>query len=146
MKKLFTIAAFILAAVFTGCKSPEEKVEKAKENVEEANAKLDDAQKALEQHKADVEKYKQEIIEQVAVNRKRIVELREAAAKAQKGTKEALTTQINELEERNDALEKRLVEFNDVRKEQWENFKMEFGRDMDELKAAIKDFAVKNVK
>jgi outer membrane murein-binding lipoprotein Lpp len=146
MKKIFTISAFMLAAVFMGCNSPEEKVEKAKENVEEANAKLDKAQKELEQHQAEVEKYRQAIVEQVAANRQRIVELRGAVDKAQKGTKEVLTTQINELEERNDAMEKRLIEFNEVGKEQWENFKVEFNRDMDDLGQALRDFSVKNVK
>lgn len=146
MKKALTISAFMLAAVFMGCNTPEEKVEKAKENVEEANAKLDKAQKELEEHKVQVEKYRQEIVEQLAANRRRIVELRADVDNAQKGTKEALTKQVNELEERNDAMEKRLIEFNEVGKEQWENFKTEFSHDMDDLGQALRNFSVKNAK
>lgn len=146
MKKALTISAFLLAAVFMGCNTPEEKLEKAKENVEEANAKLDKAQKELQEHNAEVEKYRQEIVEQVAANRRQIVELRAAIDNAQKGTKETLTKQVNELEERNNAMENRLIEFTAVGKEQWEKFKTEFSHDMDDLGQALRNFSVTNGK
>ena len=53
---------------------------------------------------------------------------------------------IAKLEMKNTDMKKRLADNNSENKENWENFKTEFNRDMDELGVAIKDFTIKNKK
>ena len=53
---------------------------------------------------------------------------------------------IDELEQKNSELKKRLDDYKADGKEKWEKFKAEFSHDMDELGKAFKDLTVKNVK
>ena len=50
------------------------------------------------------------------------------------------------MEQKNTDLKRRLDDYKQDGKENWEKFKIEFNRDMDELGKAFKDLTVKNVK
>jgi phosphoenolpyruvate-protein kinase (PTS system EI component) len=132
MKKIMitTIAGTLLsAAILTSCNSPAKKVENAQENVTEAKEDLAEANK---EYREDMEKYRLETAEKIEANNKSLAEFNDRI-KSQKMTAQA-------------DYKKKIAEHNADGKENWENFKTEFNRDMEELGKAFKDLTVKNIK
>ncbi|WP_394993798.1 hypothetical protein [Emticicia sp.] len=148
MKKTIVALAvftFITATIVTSCNSssPSEKVEDAKTDVEEANK---DLQKANDEYLTEVESYKRETAEKISANELSIKEFNERIATEKKQAQGAYKQKIAELEQKNTDLKRRLDDYKQDGKENWEKFKIEFNRDMDELGKAFKDLTVKNVK
>ena len=137
------IVSMAIGLVLTGCNSPSQKAENAEKNLEEAKEDLD---KAQQEYLVDVENYKLQTAERIATNNKSIEEFNARIAKEKKDVQAEYRMKIAELEQRNIEMKKRIDEYKADGKDQWEVFKSEFNRDMDELGTAFSNMTVKNNK
>lgn len=137
------VFTFITATVVSSCNSPSEKVENAETEVVEANK---DLEKANDEYSAEVESYRKDIADKVTANEQSIKEFNARIANEKREAKAAYQKKIAELEQKNSDMKKKMDDYKQDGKENWEKFKTEFNRDMDELGKAFKDLTVKNVK
>lgn len=140
MKKLISVLAtftFITGAILTSCNTPAEKVDKAEKNVVKANEDLD---KANREYLADVEKYRKETADIIAANEKSIADFKARIALEKVDAQIAYQKKIIVIEQKNSDLKKKLDAYKADEKEQWEIFKAEFSKDMDELGTAFVNF------
>jgi len=149
------LVTFALCITMIACGSPEKKVEKAEDNVEEAKEDVQEAKEDLNEAKqnarqdsvSEYTKYKADAEEQLIKNEQKLAELwakklKEDITKAQRNSYKA---SIDGLDKRNKELKAKLTRQDDpARRTQWQNFKAEFDRDMDELDKSIKDFIKDN--
>jgi hypothetical protein len=149
MKKLlFTlyVTIFVAGAILTGCNSPTQKEENAEDKVQESkvpvlNTKSDmyltqqDSLTVLQQFKAEYDK-------KIIANEKRAEELKTSFADATKENKAIYEKKLAGLEKRNNEMKIKLAEYKEEGTDQWQTFKSEFKRDMDELGKALADFTV----
>ena len=158
-----TATVFTAATLFTACTSPEKKVENAQNKVENAQEKVVDARdkvadakqdltEAQKMAKAETEKaanaaawktYKAESEAKIKANDTRIAELKAGMKKAGKSVTAMYKENVAILEKKNAAMKNRISDY-DRSPSNWESFKTEFSRDMDELGTALKDFTVNN--
>lgn len=140
---LLTITAMGIFLLFSsGCSSPGQKVEKAKEGLEEAK---EDLLKAQTDSIADFELFKKEAEEQMAANDDVIAAFKRRST--QKGKVRAGDMKIiNELEQRNVNIRKKIADYTDADKNNWTSFKAEVRHDLEGLGSALKDVTVKNSK
>lgn len=144
MKKSIIVSILFMFAVIVGaCSSPTEKVEDAKTDVVEANKELDEANA---EYVADMEKYRTETAEKITANEVIIQDLNTRIVSQKKDTQVEYKQKVAELEQKNMEMKKKMDDYKQDGKENWEKFKTEFNRDMDELGKAFKDLTVKNVK
>ena len=138
-KSILIIAAFafIAAATFTGCNSPAQKVENAEENVEKANEAL---AKAKQEYLADLESFRKQNAAKTVSNEQMIADLKTRVAKEKEATRVAYLKRISELEQKNLEMKNKMAEYNEDGQENWQSFKTEFNRDMDELGRALTNF------
>lgn len=138
-KSIFMLASLILitSSILTSCNTPAEKVENAKENVDKANF---DLYEANQEYLADVEKYRKESADKIAANNKSIAEFKARIAQEKKEAQVTYSQRITVLEQKNSDLKKKMDVFKAESKEQWEKFKEEFSKDMDELGTAFGNF------
>lgn len=154
MKKTILVFAastlFVVGGLLTSCNSPAKKVEIAENEVTEANKDVNEANKGLdeaqEEYKEEIRNYRQETADKIAANDKSLAEFRARVATDKKEAREEYNMKINKLEEKNTDLKKKMDDYKEDSKENWEKFKTEFSHDLDELGAAFKDFTVKNTK
>ena len=135
--------ALIACTAFISCTSPAKKVENAQENVEDANKALE---KANQEYLADIEKYRVETNEKIIANEKSLLEFKIQVANEKKEVKAEYNRKIAELEAKNANMKRNMDEYKPDGKDNWENFKLEFNRDMNELGDALRDLTVKNNK
>lgn len=129
----------IISAVITmiACTSPSQKVENAKTDLKDARQeKLDSV--------ADYELFKQESEERIHKNEVAIEAFKARMASDKKHMKENDQKMIDELEQRNINMRKRIAEYKENGKDEWSAFKVEFTHDMDELGTAVKNITVQN--
>ncbi len=153
-KTIFTLAVasmLIAGSVFTSCKSAAQKEDAAQAEMENAQQDLNDAQNEAN---AEVQKvataeewvaFKIEADAKIQNNEVRIAELTVKLNKPGKILDPVYKKRIETLEEQNRDLKVRL-EVYEKNNSNWETFKREFNRDMDELGSALKDFTVDNNK
>jgi hypothetical protein len=143
-KYLMIAAIAVCAGAFLGgCKSPSEKVENAQDKVVAANKDLDDATQA---YLADVEKFRKDEAEKIAANDKSIAEFR-ARVQSQKNEARAdYIKKVTDLEQKNSDMKKKISDYKAESKENWDLFKAEFRRDMDELGKSFQNLNIKNTK
>jgi DNA repair ATPase RecN len=151
-KPILTLALavlFIPGIIITGCKSPTKNAEDAKENVQDAQKNLKDAKQEANTavvkaaNEQEWKSFKIDAEAQIKQNELRIAELKIKLKKPGKGLDEADKQRIDALEKRNDGFKSRMK---DYEKDQgdWESFKREYNRDMDELKNAFNNLDVDN--
>lgn len=150
MKKttqLFAVVTLLAAAVFTGCKSPDQKVEAAEDKVENANEETKDANaEAVKTANAEEWKeFKSQSNEEIKENEKKIAELRVKLKKPGKLLDPIYEKKIANLEEKNRNLQLKLDGY-ETNQSDWESFKREFKHDMDEFGKAFRDITVNNEK
>lgn len=154
MKKttqLFAVITLLAAAVFTGCKSPEDKVEAAEDKVENAKDELKEEVKdanADAVKKANAEEwaeFKAKSNEEIKENEKKIAELRVKLKKPGKMLDPIYEKRIASLEEKNRNLKIKLDAY-ETNQSDWEAFKAEFKHDMEEFGNAFKSITVDNEK
>jgi hypothetical protein len=144
-KSILTIATFacMTGAMITGCNTSAEKVEIAKENVSAAKEDLD---KANAEYLADMENYRKEAAAKIEANNKSIAEFNARIESKKETAKADYKNKVAELEKKNTDIKKRLDDYKADGKTNWEIFKLEVSRDLEELGKSFKDLTVKNVK
>ncbi len=146
----FAIATFLVGAMLTSCGTPAQKVADAQEDVADAKEDVVDAKENLaeakEEYLTDVENYRKETAYRIDANNQSIAEFRARIANEKKIAKADYEEKILRLEQKNTDIKKRLDDYQVEGKDNWQTFKLEFNRDMDELGKALKDLTVKNNK
>jgi hypothetical protein len=140
-KRIYTysVAMIMMLAILVSCSSPSQKVENAK-------ADLKDAKQEQLDSIADYELFKQQSEERIANNEKIIADFKASRAANKKAIKDSEQRMIDELEQRNINMRKKIIEYKENGKDEWAAFKIEFGHDMDELGKAIKGLTVNETK
>jgi predicted RNase H-like nuclease (RuvC/YqgF family) len=135
--RLFIYVAIVFATgiLSTGCNAPGKKVETSQEKIEAAQQNVAEANQAL---KDAIEQFKKESEETITENEKSI-----AAFKVQ--NKAISEKKLAELELKNKELKEKLANYKADGNEQWETFKAEFSRDIDELGKVFGDSTVSSV-
>ncbi|MDD3721458.1 MAG: hypothetical protein PHW92_03075 [Lutibacter sp.] len=144
MKKLiFTLTASVLlsGAIFTSCNTSAEKVENAKEKSIKAD---EDFNIAKEEYLTDVENFRIETAAKIEANKQMIADFNLKIVSAKKDAKAYYVEQIAILEQKNIAMKEKLEAYEVSGKDNWEAFKTEFNKDMNDLGEAFKNFTVKN--
>jgi len=147
----YLIIITVLVISITGCKSAAEKNEKAQSELNAAEADLNDAQnKANEAEQNLLEstawiEFERNANLTILTNEAQIAELRVKMSKSGRTFDTLYAKNIDRLEEENRNMRLRIEAY---KKSQsgWENFKLEFDRDMDSLGRALKDLTVDNKK
>ncbi len=137
MLSLCASTIMISAILIGGCSTPAEKVENAQKDVTEAKIDLEKANKAYED---DIANYRTETANKVIANNKSIAEFNARIELEKKEAQADYKKRIIELEQKNSDMKKKLDDYKMSGKENWEIFKSEFGRDMDELGKAFSSF------
>lgn len=146
-KKLASVLAFtfVLGATLTmiSC-SPESK----KEKVDNAEIDVLESEQALvranKEYKEDVKNYRVASRERIQANNQRIMEYNANIDDMNKEDRSEYKEKIRKLEEKNNDLKKRMNNYEADTNEDWERFKTEFNRDMDELGLALKNLVTDN--
>jgi hypothetical protein len=143
-KILVFAMALSLYAFLPGCQSESGKVEDArmelqqsKDDVVEARAELT---QALKDSTEDFQNFKRQSELRILQHERDIAELKLQIAKTNKNTKTNYEKMIIDLEQRNYLLKENLKTYNEKNKENWENFKTKFSRNMDDLGNSISNF------
>jgi len=144
-KTIVTLSSisFIVAGLLSSCESPSQKVVDAEKNKIEANEELAEAN---QEYIADVEQYKRETAEKINENNRIIEEFKARKDIEKKEARDEYLKEVARLEQKNSDMRKGMEEYKLEGKENWEKFKTEFNRDMEELGKSFKDLTVKNVK
>lgn len=79
-------------------------------------------------------------------NEMRIAELKNKMTETGKSIDSTYQIKIDLLQEKNEEMKIKLDDYSNDATQNWDSFKTEFNHDMDELKVALKNFAVKNKK
>jgi hypothetical protein len=125
-----------MAILFFACTSNAEKIENAKDKVAEAQ---EDLQEAIADSVADYNKFREETDLRIRENEKSIAEYRLRISKEKAEARADYEKRIAALETRNSDMRRRLDAFKQDGRRNWQEFKTEFNKDMDELGASIKD-------
>jgi septal ring factor EnvC (AmiA/AmiB activator) len=104
------------------------------------------AMDAKEDSIEDIQKFKKRANEEIAENKTKIAKLKTEKKTRTAEDKAKYDKKVAELEEKNNALERKINNYNEPDKSKWASFKREFKHDMDELGHAIKDIGVDNEK
>ena len=143
MKKIIFILGLTVlmsGTIFIGCLSSDEKVEAARNNLNVANKDVQIANQELTQAKQDsILMFRQEAAERISLNKKSIADLKLKISKENKVLKAKNEKKLEELEKRNNLLEKSLADYKDDEKTKWSEFKIEFNNDLDELGKAFQN-------
>jgi hypothetical protein len=144
---LAVITSLMAGAIFTSCQSNEQKVDAAKTKVQDARLELIEAQSDAfdsETAKINAEEWKAFKIEtenNIKNNELRIAELKLQLEKPGKIFDPIYKTKIEVLEQKNLDMKNRLSAY-EKDKSDWQVFKTEFNRDMNELVKALKEFSI----
>ena len=146
MKKSILVAVvtvLTVSSVLTSCNTTADDVKETREEVKEAKK---DLQKAENDYFNDVEKYKKENRENIIANEKIIADFKVKIDLEKKEARADYNTRIAYLEKKNEDLKVKMNTYQPLNEQNWEKFKTEFSRDMEELGTAFKDFTIKNSK
>jgi hypothetical protein len=128
--------AFMVCALLTGCETSAEKVAKAEINLSQANKDLDEAQK---EYVADIESYRKETDEKITMNEKSMAEFEARIANEKKEARDDYNKKITTLQQKNIDIKKRMDDYKADGKENWELFKADFTKGMDEIGESLRD-------
>jgi chromosome segregation ATPase len=140
-----TLATFLIfsSSLITSCSNSAEKVDEAqndvtKAKIESENANLD--------YLVEVENHRIEASKKITDNEKIIGAFKTKIANEKKDVNAEYEKQLAKLEQKNTELKQKLSDYKAEGKENWESFKEEFNRDIDELSDAFNDLTTNNVK
>ncbi|MBI5539459.1 MAG: hypothetical protein HY951_05330 [Bacteroidia bacterium] len=139
MKKtifILAITAFIAGTILTSCQSSAKKVANAQDDVIKANEELN---KANQEYLEDIKSYRKITAENIVANENNIAEFKARIEKDKKNAKSDYKKKIALLEQKNSDMKKKMDEYTDQGKENWEIFKAEFNNEMDEMAKALKE-------
>lgn len=133
------VLAIMAVALFSGCDSPAQRVEKANENVLEAKA---DFQQAMQDYQTEVASFKNVSNDKISVNEDVLAKFKAQMASVKKDAKANYEKQIAALEDKTAEMKYRLNEYQDGGMEDWQSFKTEFNHDIEALGKSINDLTV----
>ena len=138
MKTNMLITAIVLAVftTFYSCESKQQKVEDAQQNLQDAKQNLRDAKNELNN---EYPAFRQAEEREINDNENRIAELKRKINTGGKPLDKDRADRIQKLEDRNAELRSRLYGYEKTRSD-WQTFKNDFKRDMDEFGNAIRNF------
>lgn len=144
---IFFAAAIAAASVSGSCNEPSErKVERSGERVEEAKEELREAEL---KYAEEWGQFKAEAQRRMMDNENELYKYRERT-RTDNAFRDRYDKRITELEEKNEALRRRLDAYDrenrEVRMSKWEQFRTEFNHDMDEMGNSLKGFGKDDVK
>jgi hypothetical protein len=136
----FALSAILFSSLIMGCKdTPKENLDEAVTDVVDASA---DLAKADSVYLAEVEAYKADAAVRIAENEAEVSEYNNNL-KIKKT--ENLKEKIDELSKKTEALKQKMADYNSNEgKPNWNEFKLEVKRDMDEIINAKNDLKVRN--
>ncbi len=142
-KTIYRVAAvtFAMGMILTNCSTPTEKVEKAEANVAEANKDLD---KAQDEYLTDIDNCRKASDEKIAANNQSIADFKTRIANEKKDAKADYNTKIADLEQKNSDMKKKMDDYKADGKENWELFKADFNKGMDDIGQSLKDLTTKH--
>jgi hypothetical protein len=143
MKKTIITLVAVSSIFVMGCNTPKEKLENAEDKVVNAE---DELQKAQDEYLADREAYRLETAERFAANERSIAEFEQRIANEKATTKAQYQRDIAALNQKNSDLKKKLEEYKESGKDEWQKFKDELNSDLEKLGQALNDFTVKSTK
>lgn len=141
LKTLSIVFVVMAGSAIIGCKTPAEKLKNAQDAVIEADS---DLVKANQDYLTEMESYKKETDAKIETNQQNLAEFETRMAKEKLEVKAEYAKTIEELRQKNQELKKRLDESSIADEVQWETFKSEFSRDLDELGKSFEDLTVKD--
>jgi len=142
-----TVILCMVALLTTGCNSSSKKVEDAKENVQDAEADVMEANQELNEALNDsIQTFRKIAENQIIANEKSLALYKVQIAKENKKNKAIYEKEWAKLVKQNKDLKSRLENYKEKSDGNWEDFKTEYNRDMDELGKAFKNLTVKNEK
>ena len=147
--RIFGLVTFTIAVMlFSSCNSStandeKQKADEAKENLDDAKAELEEAQKDYDKQ---YEAFKEEMNNQIIKNKEAIATLRANTSTKSKTVKAELDKKLAELEQQNELLNERMINYKKEDMSKWDSFKVEFKRDMDNLGQSLTDLTKDNVK
>jgi hypothetical protein len=145
----FTLAIFMAASMFSGCQSPVQKEQAAEEKLQDAEQNLEAVQSdATAQRVATAQEwkvFKSEVDLKIKKNEIRIAELKIKINKPGEVLDGLYEKRIEMLEQRNKELKSR-IEKQENSHTDWDVFKQEFNKDLDELGQSLTDFTVDSKK
>ena len=136
MKNLILLLAVM--AMVTSCGTPAEKVEKAQDNVVEANKDLQEANQAYLQ---EIEAYRVVTAKNIESNEKIIADFNLRIDKQKSAAKAEYQKRIAELEKKNSDMKMNIANYKEEGQENWNTFRTNFNRDMEELGKSIKEMS-----
>jgi len=139
----FLITALISSTGLISCQTPTQKVENAYEKKEEAR---EDLIKAEDRYQAEMDSFKSEMATKVESNEGAMRELRAQAKADKEETRKELNQKLDKLEEQNNKLKQKLADYKHTGDAEWNDFKTELNRDMEELGTAFSNLRTKNNK
>ncbi len=133
--KYFILAGSLLITglFYTGCTDNRDN---AKDNVEKANQDMIDAQVQFEK---EWQQFKSNAELRINSNQQKIADLKAAMKSTSTRFKAKYENEVLTLEQKNIELKKKLNDFKYERKENWEEFKTAFNKDMDVVSNALND-------
>lgn len=150
-KSVFTFAltAFIIATVLVSCQDTSKKEEQARDNVEDARRDLDDAKKELSDARqaATAEEWKSfraSTDSTIRQNELQIAKMKANMKNKGKSIDAMYAKKIEELEQKNNNIKLQVQAYKNDTNSDWEAFKEEYNRDINELGTAMKNFTVDN--
>ncbi|MFN3916155.1 MAG: hypothetical protein ACK4K0_00310 [Flavobacteriales bacterium] len=145
-----------IAVIVASCSSPaqnaENNVTEARENQsrdqQEENRNRtqqeQDRNRIQQEYADDVSQFRLETDRKILANEKEISDINEKIKKNKSDQRAEYEKQVAVLEQKNKDQKKKLNDYKTDSNEDWESFKIEFNKDMDELGLALKNFAIQN--
>lgn len=143
LKVVLFMATIALAGVAVSCTSSADKVENAQKDVANDNEKLDEAN---EEYLTDMARYKEETQTRIDANNQRIAEFNARVTEEKQEARADYKAKVADLERRNSDMKMRLADYKADGKENWEKFKYEFDKSMENLEQGFKDMGSKDKK
>jgi hypothetical protein len=141
------ITGFVAGTLFTSCErkddadrmdDQQDKIEREQRDVTKEQRDVVEEQTDVDQARLEMDQYKTESELQIKENDDRIREYRTRMDKDPKW-RDKYEDDVTDLERKNRDMETRLRDYKYSSKEDWNNFKSEFNKDMDELGTSIKN-------
>jgi hypothetical protein len=125
----------------SACTSSAKKVKNAEEGVSQAQEEL---YKAQQDYEADVELFKITTANRIAQNDKEVIDIKLKIKESNSKYRADYEKQIAALELKNKELTQKMNDYKAETNADWQAFKSELNRDLDELGIALKNFAVES--
>jgi hypothetical protein len=140
---IVTMGLLLIASVFNGCYSSEEKIDTVEEEVTDYN---EDPDRTCITYLNEQKEYRLKAMNEILLNMHCIADFRTGLEQEKKEISDCYYIKLEELEKRNNDQKKKMDEYKADGGEKWSQFKTEFDHDMKELSKALDDLTVCAIK